>query len=70
MKSSIKAAAAVLLAASAGIAQAHPGVHHLNGVGHSIAFADELTLAALAVWAVAMVALAAKLVSKRRRDRS
>jgi hypothetical protein len=72
MKRIIRAAgnaAALLLGGAATLAQAHPGVHHLNGVGHSIPFADEITVAALVVWAAAMAGLFAKLYFKHRRGR-
>jgi hydrogenase/urease accessory protein HupE len=45
---------AVALAASTTAAWAHPGVHHLNGVGHSVTGSDTwLAVAAIGVWAIA-----------------
>ena len=70
MNRSTKAIAGLIGSLSSLAAQAHPGVHHLNGVGHSIPFADEITLAAVAVWGIAMVGLFAKLWFKRARQRA
>jgi hydrogenase/urease accessory protein HupE len=58
-------------ALTAGFAHAHPGVHHLNGVGHSVAGSDEwLTIAAVGVWALLQAGLAVGLYLKRRRKGS
>ncbi len=61
---------AVALAFVSPAAFAHPGLHHLNGAGHALSATDAwLTIAAVGVWALLSVALAVKLVAKRRRDR-
>jgi hydrogenase/urease accessory protein HupE len=63
--------AAAALALPSAAAFAHPGVHHLNGVGHSVAGSDEwLTIAAVALWALLQAGLLAGLYLKRRRDRA
>jgi hydrogenase/urease accessory protein HupE len=65
MKKSLFATVALF----AGAAQAHPGVHHLNGVGHSVAGSDEwLTIAAVALWALLQAGLIVGLIAKRRRS--
>ena len=65
MKKAVLGAAALISSATA---YAHPGIHHLNGVGHSLAGADEwLTTAAVALWALGMAAIAVGLLKKRRK---
>jgi hypothetical protein len=64
MKKAILGAAALFSSA----AYAHPGIHHLNGVGHSLAGSDEwLTTAAVALWALGMAVIAVGLLKKRRK---
>jgi hydrogenase/urease accessory protein HupE len=51
------------------LAQAHPGIHHLNGVGHSLSGSDGwLTAAAVGLWALLQTALIVGLLLRKKRS--
>ena len=67
MKTIALVIAAVLAPLVPLVAHAHPGIHHLNGVGHSVTGSDEwLTIAAVGLWALLQAGLIVALLKKKR----
>jgi hydrogenase/urease accessory protein HupE len=51
-------------------AWAHPGVHHLNGVGHSVTGSDTwLVVAAVGIWALAQAVMVRAWMKRRESQR-